>query len=72
MIDLKGTYGIKNLYLQNRCDICGKKTSSWENPCVRCFVWHKLHGLYLFSKYLRFSIRKYVYKETPKPRVIPA
>jgi hypothetical protein len=72
MIALKGTYGIKNLYLPNRCDVCGKmREINWGQPCVRCSVWTEHHKLYLFLKYLRFSIRKYVYREVPKPRSIP-
>ena len=72
MIPFKGVEGIKNLYLPERCDVCGKKRKHISNVCARCFVWTELHWCYLIAKYVRFSIRKYLYSEVPRPRIIPS
>jgi len=69
MISFVGVYGIKNLWLPERCNICGSKSSSTD--CARCFVWTELHWYCLIAKYIRFSIRKYLYGEIPKPRIVP-
>ncbi len=72
MIPFKGVEGIKNLCLPKRCDVCGKKRKYivlCGSICVRCTVWNEWyrHMLYLIAKYIRFSIRKYLYGEMPKP-----
>jgi len=77
MIPFKGVEGIRNLYLPERCDICGKKRkyiALCGSICVRCTVWNEWHNhmRYLIAKYIRFSIRKYLYSEVPKPISIPA
>lgn len=74
MIPLKGVGGIRNLCLPERCDICGKKmkhTVLCGSTCTKCFVWFEWYWCYLVAKYVRFSIRKYLYNEVPKPRSIP-
>jgi hypothetical protein len=71
MISLKGVNGIKNLCLPERCDVCGKNGVTFGSVCSRCYVWHEWHFLYNILKYFRFSMRKYLYKEAPKPRIIP-
>lgn len=76
MIPFKGVEGIKNLYLTKRCDICGKKRKYivlCGSICVRCTVWNEWHRhmRYLIVKYIRFSIRKYLCGEVPRPRSIP-
>jgi len=69
MISFKGVYGIKNLYLPKRCTICGKKIEGILSiDCSRCYVWHEFNLFYSIIKYIRFSIRKYLYAE--KPRII--
>ena len=73
MIPLKGVEGIKNLYLPKRCDICGKKRKHivlCGSVCTRCFVWTEGYWYYLIVKYIRFSMRKYLYNEIPRPRII--
>jgi len=73
MIPFKGVEGIRNLFLPERCDVCGKKMkliSLCGTECVRCFVWPEYHWCYLIAKYIRFSIRRYLYSEIPKPRAI--
>ncbi|KKM89362.1 hypothetical protein LCGC14_1249520 [marine sediment metagenome] len=73
MIPFRGVEGIRNLYLDRRCDVCGKKRkTNIGTDCVRCVVWTKGHWHYLIMKYIRFSIRKYLYSEMPKPRAIPS
>jgi len=75
VIPFKGVEGIKNLCLPKRCDICGKKMKYivlCGSDCARCFVWTERHWRYLIAKYIRFSVRKYLYGEVPKPRSIPA
>jgi len=71
MIPFRGVEGIKNLYLTKRCDICGKKMKYNGGTCSRCFVWFETNRYFLIAKYIRFSIRKYLYNEIPKPRAIP-
>lgn len=75
MIPFTGVEGIKNLCLPERCDICGKKMKYivlCGSICARCTVWNEWynHMQYLVMKYIRFSIRKYLYSEVPKPRII--
>ena len=76
MIPFRGVEGIRNLYLPKRCDICGKKRRYivlCGSICVRCTVWNEWHRhmRYLIMKYIRFSIRKYLCGEVPRPRSIP-
>jgi len=74
MLPFKGVEGIKNLYLSRRCDICGKKRKHivlCGSICARCFVWTEGYWCYLIAKYVRFSIRKYLYGEVPRPRSVP-
>jgi len=74
MIPFKGVEGIKNLYLSERCDVCGKKRKNIAPcgcVCARCFVWTEMHWCYLIVKYIRCSVRKYLYGEVPRPRTIP-
>ena len=74
MIPFRGEEGIKNLYLTERCDICGKKRkyiALCGSICVRCSVWTKRRWCYLIAKYIRFSIRKYVHGEGLKIISIP-
>ena len=75
MISFRGVYGIRNLCLPRRCDICGGKMKYivlCGSTCARCFVWTEWHWYHLIIKYIRFSIKKYIHKEDPKPRSIPA
>ena len=75
MILFRGVEGIKNLCLPKRCDICGKKMKYivlCGSNCARCFVWPERHWCYIIVKYIRFSVRKYLYGEAPRPRSIPA
>ena len=77
MIPFRGVEGIRNLCLSERCDICGKKRkyiALCGSICTRCTVWNEWyrHMRYLIMKYIRFSIRKYLYSEMPRLRSIPA
>lgn len=76
MISFAGVEGIKNLCLPRRCDVCGKKRKYivlCGSICVRCTVWNEWyrHARYLIMKYIRFSIRKGLYGEVPRPISIP-
>jgi len=73
MIPFRGITGIKNLHLSKRCNICGKKMlEKLEfNNCCRCYVYTEFQWYYIILKYIRFSIRKYVYGEGLKIVSIP-